>query len=111
MRHAVELWYSVMLIYDADALCPKDGDGVIVDDTSVLHLPPAKPDCICTCAAKAELKRVQAAAEQHAAVMAAELAAARAAETAARADATKVRSAHASCSCQLAEAQQELVQV
>lgn len=64
-----------------------------------------------TCAAKAELKRLQAAAEQHAAVMAAELAAAKAAEASARAEATKARSAHASCSCQLADAQQELAQV
>lgn len=61
--------------------------------------------------AKAELKRVQAASEQHAAVMAAELAAARTAGVSGRAEASKARSAHASCSCQLAEAQQELAQV
>lgn len=43
--------------------------------------------------------------------MAAELAAAHAAETSARAEASKARSAHASCSCELAETQQELSQV
>lgn len=62
-------------------------------------------------AAKAELKRVQAAAEQQRAVMAAELAAAQTAEAAARAEASKARAAHASCSCQLQEAQQEVLQV
>jgi hypothetical protein len=62
-------------------------------------------------AAKAELKRVQAAAEQQRAVMAAELTAAQTAEAAARADASKARAAHASCSCQLQEAQQEVAQV
>lgn len=62
-------------------------------------------------AAKAELKRVQAAAEQQRAVMVAELSAAQTAAAAARAEASKARAAHASCCCQLQEAQQEVSQV
>lgn len=61
--------------------------------------------------AKAELKRSQVAAEQHAAVLAAELAAAQSAEQLARSEASKARSAHASCSCQLAEAHKDLLEV
>lgn len=61
-------------------------------------------------AAKAELRRVQAAAEQQAAVTDGELAAARTAEASARAEASRARAAHASCTCQLAEAHQELAQ-
>lgn len=72
----------------------------------------AAAPCWVVCnAAKAELKRVQAAAEQQTAVMAAELTAAQAAEASARSEASKARSAHAAASCQLAEAQQELAQV
>jgi hypothetical protein len=71
----------------------------------MLHAP------MCANPAKAELKRVQAAYEQQASVMAAELAAARTAEASARAEASRARSAHTSCSCHLAEAQQELAQV
>lgn len=54
---------------------------------------------------------MQAASEQQVAVLAAELAALQASEAAARAEASKTRSAHTSCCCQLAEAQGELLQV